>query len=296
MWIFSKILTESWPCLQEQEEGYSEAPSLDYKQLEQWKFRNIHVGYSSSDKMTVHFILSRFGRTFEASVNETINAELISNGSKDMLINYLFPEDSHVRIFPWLVKAKALTGRIRDCGGNISGWFARLDRQRFMWKTAQCSLAEDWTEYLGTWPRWGMMQCGVCWRLPTLALTIKGSGSGSWPIFPTPTASACKGWSVNHNRAESNDRLDYKVEREAYQAQKVYREILPTPTMSDAHKNTRKSNQDNLHKHIPATGGRLNPTWVEWLMGWPLGWTELKPLETDKSLRLWRDHFYFSEN
>jgi hypothetical protein len=29
-------------------------------------------------------------------------------------------------------------------------------------------------------------------------------------------------------------------------------------------------------------GGSLNPTWVEWLMGWPLGWTDLKPLETDK--------------
>jgi hypothetical protein len=32
------------------------------------------------------------------------------------------------------------------------------------------------------------------------------------------------------------------------------------------------------------TGGRLNPQWVEWLMGWPVGWTDLKPLETDKSL------------
>jgi DNA (cytosine-5)-methyltransferase 1 len=26
--------------------------------------------------------------------------------------------------------------------------------------------------------------------------------------------------------------------------------------------------------------GKLNPTWVEWLMGYPLGWTELKDLET----------------
>lgn len=32
-----------------------------------------------------------------------------------------------------------------------------------------------------------------------------------------------------------------------------------------------------------ATGGSLNPTWVEWLMGFPLGWTDLKPLETDRS-------------
>jgi len=30
-------------------------------------------------------------------------------------------------------------------------------------------------------------------------------------------------------------------------------------------------------------GGSLNPTWVEWLMGWPLGWTDLKPSATDKS-------------
>jgi hypothetical protein len=30
-------------------------------------------------------------------------------------------------------------------------------------------------------------------------------------------------------------------------------------------------------------GGNLNPTWVEWLMGWPIGWTDLKRLETDKS-------------
>ena len=32
-----------------------------------------------------------------------------------------------------------------------------------------------------------------------------------------------------------------------------------------------------------ATDGVLNPVWVEWLMGWPLGWTDLKPLETAKS-------------
>jgi hypothetical protein len=30
-------------------------------------------------------------------------------------------------------------------------------------------------------------------------------------------------------------------------------------------------------------GGSLNPTWVEWLMGFPLGWTALKPSETPSS-------------
>jgi hypothetical protein len=29
-------------------------------------------------------------------------------------------------------------------------------------------------------------------------------------------------------------------------------------------------------------GGPLNPTWVEWLMGWPLGWTDLRASATDR--------------
>ena len=37
-------------------------------------------------------------------------------------------------------------------------------------------------------------------------------------------------------------------------------------------------------------GGKLNPTWVEWLMGWPLEWTDLKPLETDKSHCVQQQH------
>ena len=51
-----------------------------------------------------------------------------------------------------------------------------------------------------------------------------------------------------------------------------------------------KSHQHRLdRKYLDATvqeaeqrTGHLNPTWVEWLMGWPIGWTDLKPLETDR--------------
>lgn len=35
---------------------------------------------------------------------------------------------------------------------------------------------------------------------------------------------------------------------------------------------------------------RLNPNWVEWLMGWPIGYTDSKPLATDK-FRSWRQRF-----
>ena len=58
-----------------------------------------------------------------------------------------------------------------------------------------------------------------------------------------------------------------------------------TPTARDwksgkASEATMERNSRPLSEQI---GGSLNPTWVEWLMGWPLGWTDLKPLETGKS-------------
>ena len=40
--------------------------------------------------------------------------------------------------------------------------------------------------------------------------------------------------------------------------------------------------------HHEMLTGSLNPNWVEWLMGWPVGWTDLKPLETDR-FQQWRN-------
>lgn len=44
---------------------------------------------------------------------------------------------------------------------------------------------------------------------------------------------------------------------------------------------------DERRQMTAGNGGQLNPTWVEWLMGWPLEWTALKPLAMGKYL-LWR--------
>ena len=37
-------------------------------------------------------------------------------------------------------------------------------------------------------------------------------------------------------------------------------------------------------------GGQLNPTWVEWLMGWPLGWTDCAASATDRFREWCRSH------
>ena len=70
--------------------------------------------------------------------------------------------------------------------------------------------------------------------------------------------------------------------------------LWPTPVASDTSSRSKPYAQGGSHSRAAAmkrgqssaelNGGSLNPTWVEWLMGWPLGWTDLEPLATDKYL------------
>lgn len=65
------------------------------------------------------------------------------------------------------------------------------------------------------------------------------------------------------------------------QIQMMERKIWPTPVSDDVGHRKMKYKQGGTALSCKA-GGQLNPDWVEWLMGWPIGWTDLKPLETDK--------------
>jgi hypothetical protein len=55
--------------------------------------------------------------------------------------------------------------------------------------------------------------------------------------------------------------------------------MFPTPTAQDFKRRGPNSQQQGLSSMGNKTIGRLNPQWVEWLMGFPIGWTELKPSE-----------------
>jgi hypothetical protein len=57
--------------------------------------------------------------------------------------------------------------------------------------------------------------------------------------------------------------------------------------MSGAGLRQRHGDKHNLADCI---GGTPNPDWSEWLMGWPIGWTDLKPLATDKFQQWLRSH------
>jgi DNA (cytosine-5)-methyltransferase 1 len=71
--------------------------------------------------------------------------------------------------------------------------------------------------------------------------------------------------------------------------------MYPTPSANEDAAGTPNGKMQKMLGNSPLirgttpeewNGGTLNPTWVEWLMGWPLGSTDLKPLAMDKFL-LW---------
>ena len=64
-------------------------------------------------------------------------------------------------------------------------------------------------------------------------------------------------------------------------------QLWPTPATQDASINGGPSQSERNSLPLNAVvGGSLNPEWVEWLMGYPTGWTALEDLETPSSPRL----------
>ena len=61
--------------------------------------------------------------------------------------------------------------------------------------------------------------------------------------------------------------------------------VWGTPKAQDSRHALRDRGKGNLGEQVSGlhNGGKLNPLWVEWLMGYPIGWTGLSPVGMDKS-------------
>ena len=129
-----------------------------------------------------------------------------------------------------------------DCGESSLGSFARYDHDMSLWKTSQLSLLGGSVSFSETWPNAGTMQSGIVYqRHRSVPRTLETDSS----LWPTPTA---RDWKSGRSSDELFNR-----------------------------------NARPLSEHVERgaeSGGRLNPTWVEWLMGFPLGWTDLDASET----------------
>ena len=163
------------------------------------------------------------------------------------------------------------------------------------------------------------MRNGIVSPRPPLAPLTGGTGSGLWPtpnvsnggrslahvtdwrgrsayhngkkvqvglesavrMVPTPT--------VNDSRSGANataTRTNPDSKHHAGTTLVDYVRLWPTPTTQDASNNGGPSqfSRNSLPLNA-AVGGALNPTWVEWLMGYPLGWTVCEGWATRSSRR-----------
>ena len=223
-------------------------------------------------------------------------------------------EDSPVRISALPGNSQESTDPAPVFGENTPDSFARFDPDTSSWRTSQTSLFSECIEYSETWPQAGTMRSGVVFQrqrwVRRTSATESGS-SGNWPtpratgssstmsierrqkgmapehlseavrMWPTPTAfcdSMYEDRSTNHHNRRSPGLASIVIREE---------KNWPTPTSRD-HKDTGDSVANGT---VPVNGllgravaptkmkGSLDPAFVEYLMGYPIGWTVLKPLE-----------------
>ena len=290
-WLFSRVLVEE----------YLEENCLDGEQSALLSGNPIPQAYCAPDKMTKFSRFSRFGMTYKP---------LTESHGEELLTWYLegFPAKTSQ---PPEKEQESLVND-QACGNTWQGLLAKYNPATSLWKTAQCSLFEDLEQSLETFPRWGSMRNGELYQRQTWEPTISETESGLWPTpiasgggggknldnprgihQGNPLASAVKMSSNKWPTPISND-AKKGANCDPNNTQNGLAgavQIWPTPTAHMAKETNAPSealrNEPSMASRV---GGQLNPTWVEWLMGWPLGWTDLNPLEMDKFQKWQEQH------
>ena len=175
-WLFSQVLVVEYLG-----ESY-----LDGEQSVPLSGNSTQLAYCLPDKMTDYLKVSRFGMMFKP-LTEQAGEELLMLFQAAFRAKTLVPQ----------VKVQELTESGQECGEKWQGSFAKFDPSSSLWKTHQCSLIEDWEQFLQIWPTWGSMRNGACWERQTLGLNTTEREFGLLPdndkFFHTPTTGSSGG-------------------------------------------------------------------------------------------------------
>lgn len=256
------------------------------KQLAMSNLTTIAPGYYANESM-MDFLIT--------PLSSAISDHSLITGTPEAIRGWLMslPQDSRASRFQSQGNNSEKT-ILGTNGRKLGIASASYDRDLRSWKTSQASCLNPTSdEYSGTWPKSGMMLDGKLYLLKKQAIATKEIDCGLWP---TPTLCG------NHNRKglskTSGDGLATAVKQYPTPANSMmtmqdmeqakfagngnrskYRDCFPTPTVNDSKNNGADSqrirNTPGLNSIV---GGLLNPDWVEWLMGWPIGWSDLNPL------------------
>jgi len=173
------------------------------------------------------------------------------------------------------------------CGLKWRESLAKYDLNTHLWRTRQTSLFGGLEEYAEAWPRWGMTVDGELlvltqsdWITDETEYGLSHTENG---MSPFRKGGAQVGEEITLN-TESTHRLQG---------------LLPTVTATDwkggtvaIRKDRGNQRTDQWRDYVKIKCGLTypHPTHSEIRMGWPTGWTELKPLETDKFQQWLRLH------
>jgi hypothetical protein len=227
---------------------------------------SIASGFLCSAKMTESLSRSRSGRTSEHSTGNPGLDAWISSQAGSRARTSVRPE-----------KAQESTGNDQDFGWRWHGSFAKYDPATSSWKTRQCSLLGGLEEFSETWPKWGLMRDGECLERLTLAPRTCVNEYGLWQTLTADDA-------IQRKNGKWNSRGEPKLSAQVR---------FPTLTCHDRKGRSGAKRGRNANGGPTLTmvvGGTLNPTWCEWFMGFPMGWSESEPLEMRRFQRWLEQH------
>jgi len=158
----------------------------------------------------------------------------------------------------------------RVFGGKCYESLASYDQESSSWRTSQLCLFEEDAKSLDRLPRSGIAQNGQLYPLEIWGPVISDVDGLQ---LPTPTAS--------DPDKHSTGGLHRLIVKGAKYSAGDYRN-LPTPTAHLAKESGCASDHEKRklisHFQKKDTGERqvLSPLFVEWMMGFPIGWTDLE--------------------
>lgn len=297
----------SYTYLQEQGAESSAGCFADIPAYVLSRSKNTRGASCSNDSVTAACQDSLYGTTSKPSTER-----LGEDGSMSL------PGASLAKTLQPAAAAKVSPAHGQDCGKKWRVSSTRYDHATSSWKIHPCLFNEvlPWSSVI--LPKWGMMLDGVLWE-PIMSAHHSTAGDcgssqkihqGERQCEPMTDGTAddvgemfSRAVNVimgNGNAANVVSGLIHSTMKKATAANGVDRIMWPTPIHSEARQGyqdrsrSKKGGQKSLSTVvIDEMGGRkkvigqLNPTWVEWLMGWPAEWTALKSLEMDK-FRSWQ--------
>ncbi len=205
----------------------------------------------SHECKTECFLGLQFGTTCELSEQAAYPMEL-------QLTSYV--EDSPARTSRLLAVEQAWAESEADFSSKWSALWKKFAPDLYFWRTSQPSELADFDKSSEHLPIFGMTVDGRVY-LPQMLEPRTCESGGSY--LPTPAAT-----SYGTNRGGAAGR----VGKERLSLDTMARlNRWPTPTVDDAHNVTRTSG--DYQSLTRKAGGQLNPTWVEWLMGYSSEWT-----------------------